>query len=1118
MTLFSGLVVPVINETTVYAEPNNATTQDVDVNEDITTSTTTGSSGSDGCKNSLGPLGWLVCPATGKIAEAVDWLYDKIEEFLVINPVEGEDGTPIYEIWKYCRGVTNIVFSIFLLVVIYSQITGYGISNYGIKKALPKLIVGAVLVNLSFLICTIAVDLSNIIGNSLRGIFVSVEESVMIGGTSGVTAASKISYASLYSSLAGGAALAIGAGVIAFETGAIWMLIPTILGAIVAVASGLITIALRQAVVALLIMISPLAFVSYILPNTESWFKKWKDLFKKMLVFYPMFSLLFGASQLAGFAIIASAKDGFGLLLGLAVQIFPLFFSWKLMTMSGTFLSDINAKLRGLAAKPLATNRAWADSHRALSKQRSLASTRPYTPSLRLMQFISNRRVARAAELSENEELAKNRGLAYRAQRNYRRNGTPTKLGERSYNNQALNGRYQEVILRNKDNMEKGLGQLEAVKQHSSTAQKIRLDKLDAKNVVAFDRLKAEQVRSEKIAYENAMGFHRRMEDAVNAHMDDKNKYTYNSKGERVINGKYKMHEIDDRASARARYTSMSEIMEGNTKDVHMVAANAAQSYDTQKKIIESKMGKYFELTPPTKDVEYRLKELTVLNGDELKNGKKAADSIDLILPGLRTLNQRGDTDLVKEQIDNILSKKIGGGIELGTHASQALASFLMFEVKDNDPFLRRFGKYINLETARAYNSNDRKVLDVTYDEYVKGYHDGEVVTKDNPTGRMFAKKGMKQLVEGTSLDNIERTALSNLDESLKQAYGYDKSQPTKSWDIDGWLTKRKEIQTAFEPAFLSASLKWLSGSEQINSGVKFWTGYEMKQKKDSTGNVIVDKYGDPEYTMTPVWEGEEFAGHRKKVKDYFQDRTMAFFKDQTTGQILGMRTDYRDSTMEHLLSQYLSADSDEELANERNMEYKKAEAEIQTRYGDLNKDEAEERRKADLKALKMELAGRQLRKILGETGKLKQIYRTRTSGTAINAKDWLRRWVNLDDEDALLKEKNYYDELLKSKKKHDGDVDSSDSVEAKGGIYSDSDREMFLNEMQNLKDRTMDDEKMVFFEETRGQLEDWFGENTTIVKKYEKYYKEDNPHADNLDLYKYVVELLEDMDNYPDA
>lgn len=394
------------------AEPNsNSNNNSVTVNGAANSnnvndqgSKTTGNS----CKDSLGALGWVVCPSTGKISEAVDWLYDKIEQFLVVSPISTEDGSPIYEIWKYCRGLTNIVFIIFLLVVIYSQLTGFGISNYGLKKVLPKLIVTAVLVNLSFLICSLAVDVSNIVGNSLRGVFTSVEETTLATSTSGM---GPVSLSSIFNALVTGGTLAIGAGAIAFEFGMIWMLIPIALGAIVAVVTGLITIALRQAVVALLIMISPLAMVAYMLPNTEQWFKKWKDLLTRMLVFYPMFSLLFGASSLAGFAIIMSAKDGFGLLLGVAVQLFPLFFAWKLMQMSGTFLSGINAKLRGLADKPLAGSRAWADSKRQISS----ANRREYgkTPMSHLRRFMDNRRALDAKQLENLQTIQKNRANVF---------------------------------------------------------------------------------------------------------------------------------------------------------------------------------------------------------------------------------------------------------------------------------------------------------------------------------------------------------------------------------------------------------------------------------------------------------------------------------------------------------------------------------------------------------------------------------------------------------------------------------------------------------------------------------------------------------------------------------
>lgn len=1068
-------------------QPNN------DNNDDGSDATSSSGSKTNVCKKSLGALGWIICPLINKTTEAVDWLYEKIESILTISPIEAKEGSPIYEIWKYCRSVTNIVFIIFLLVVIYSQITGLGINNYGIKKVLPKLIVMAILVNLSFLICTLAVDVSNIVGNGLRSVFTAVEQTAlanMAGANATTNGAMAVSMAETYTAFAGGTALAIGAGAVAltFDLGVIWMLIPTALGALAAVVTGLITIALRQAVVMLLVMISPLALVANILPNTEQLFQKWKKLLTRMLVFYPLFSLLFGASSLAGFAIIMSSRDGFGLLLGLAVQIFPLIFSWKMMQMSGTILGEINTRLRALTARPIAANRAWADSHRQLTNLKRLDNGR--MPSARLMQFLSNRKIAREEEMSELAESAKLRGQAYAARKNYRRNGLPSREGEEAYARQARNMRYMQETDRHKNNMNMGLGQLEVVKAKASKAQKVRLDRLDLANVEAADKLKVEKARGEKIEYENAKSFHKRMEDAMNVHFDDINR------------GKsdYKTHDIKDVASARARYTMAHQIMEGDLQGIHYAAASAAQGYDTQKKIVETKMQKYFDLTPPTKDVEYRLGELTA--------DANAISNVDSIISGLRVLNQRGDTDLVKKYMEQLLSHNV----QLGTHASQALASFLMFEVKDNDPWLRRFGKYINLETATVYNENKRKVMEVNYDEYIKGYHDGEPITAETPNGRMYAKKGMRQLSEGTSLDNIERTALSNLDDSIKKAYGYDSDHPEKKWDVSGWLKKREEIQTAFEPAFLSASLKWLSGSEQINSGVKFWTGYELKQKKDSNGNLIVDENDNPEYDLTPIWKRKEFAGHEDEVEAYYRRKTGDYFKDQTTGQILGMRTDYRDAAMEHMLETYLSG------SEERRSKYEEARAEIQSRYGDEEPAKAEKMRAKDLKALKMELAGRQVRKILGETGKLKQIYRTRTSGTAINAKDWLRKWVNLDNEEALREEMNYYDKKNNKNKKSEGAGADSDSADGNSRVYTEDDCERFLAEMQDLKDRIMDEETDAFFGDTMNQLADWFGDDTEIVKKYQHYYQQDRPYADNIELYGYLKELLGDLGNYPDA
>ena len=1130
----------------VYAEPvgktqevmeaedavQDETEDDVNVEESQETETTTNteinnasSISGKGCQDSLGALGWLVCPTTGKLAEAVDWLYERIEGVLVINPVEMKDGAPIFEIWKYMKGVTNVVFIGFLLVMVYSQITGLGITNYGLKKTLPKLIVAAILVNLSFIICSLAVDVSNIVGEGLRGIFTTVEETTMANMTvTGINTASEVEMASLET---GGVAALVVAGAVAVETGAIWMLIPTVLGAIVAVVVGLITIAMRQAVVALLIMISPLAMVAYILPNTEKWFKQWKDLLFKMLIFYPMFSLLFGASQLAGWAIIVSATDGFGLMLGVAVQIFPLFFSWSLMKMSGTFLSTINTKLSALAAKPLAVNRGWAESRRELSRQKYLASRNVYTPSLRLAQFLNDRKVMRDEETAEHASTVKMRGQAYAAKRNYRDKDMKyiSREGEEAYEAQYRRAEYQRIILRHQNNFNKGIGGM-----GTSLAQNMRLDNLDDETIKAFDTLKFEQARSEKIDYDNAMGFHKRMEDAMNAHFDSLN----------VGRNNYKRHEIANRAAAELRYADALKTMDGNALDTQYAAAFAAHAYDTQAKIVSTKFQKYFELTPPTKDVMYRLEEFSKYQNAlnqwiEAKNKGiaidpsfrvRATDNIDAIVSGLRVVNQRGDTDLVKSIIDDLMAKEYGG-VELGTHASQALASFLMFDVKDSDPFLRRFGKYINLETARMYDANERKERYVDFDEYIKGYHD-EYNPKTGKMEHFYAKKSMIKLLEGTSFDNIERTAMSNMDDSLKKAYGYDAEHKDKAWDRAGWLKKLKETMTAIEPQFLSANQKYLSGSEQMNSFVKFWTGYSIKPKKrknKDTGleEFLLDERGEQIFDISPIWNDKEFRGFEDELRSFYTKNVGDFYKDQTTAQVLNTRTDWRAPSFEHLCAMYLSDSTvgEEELAK-RNAEYGAEQAKIIAKYkGKTSSGDIVDRDK-ELQKLKESRASAQLIKILGESGKLKQIYRTRGGGTAINSKDWLRKLVHLDDEALLQQEVAYYDKLKReAKEKIKRDESSADSAEDAGSgtrIYDESFREECKAELYDMYDVMRDDTPAAFYGATMEAVRDWFGRDSLIEYEYKKYYEERGEISTVVDLSKYLDELLDDMSKYPDA
>ena len=429
---------------TTFATGNNP---DNSNNENNNGEENNNSENSETCYDQVGGIGWLICPGTSFLANVIDGAYDILENLIKVNPISMDDNSPIHVVWKYLRNITNIIFVIFFLVIIYSQITGIGINNYGIKRTLPRIIVAAILVNLSYIICILAVDVSNILGVGLRGIFESIQADAIANST--------ISEAAANTSVAGIVATILGVGTIGTIgaltiaggwTGLIWLLIPVILSGAIAIISAVVTMAARQALILLLIMISPLAFVAYLLPNTERWYKMWLNMFARMLFFYPMFSVLYGASQLAGLVIITSATNWLGVVLGIAVQVLPLFMSVPLMRMSGTILGRVDGLVRRAGAPIRGAAIRRSTEGRILAKQRQLASTNSYRPSTRLAQYLEQRRLNRKLDTDEAIEAGHKQRMANYNRSMYNRNGQLTRRGITRYQNIQRNIEADNVV------------------------------------------------------------------------------------------------------------------------------------------------------------------------------------------------------------------------------------------------------------------------------------------------------------------------------------------------------------------------------------------------------------------------------------------------------------------------------------------------------------------------------------------------------------------------------------------------------------------------------------------------------------------------------------------------
>lgn len=233
------------------------------------------------CKSTNGLIGWITCPLLTGLGDAITSLYeDVIADMLRLEPEllnRNGGGTPVFNAWSWFRNIANGLLVVVIIAMILSQISGFGITNYGIKKMLPRVIISAVLVNMSYIICQAAVDLSNIVGTNIGGFFdVALTDLSVSRG-----------------------AIALAVGLIAVTIFAVIMipaLMPPLIMGFLGILGGvlilIISLGLRQALVIVLVTVAPIAFICNILPNTQSIFKKWFDLLKGALIAYPIASIM----------------------------------------------------------------------------------------------------------------------------------------------------------------------------------------------------------------------------------------------------------------------------------------------------------------------------------------------------------------------------------------------------------------------------------------------------------------------------------------------------------------------------------------------------------------------------------------------------------------------------------------------------------------------------------------------------------------------------------------------------------------------------------------------------------------------------------------------------------
>lgn len=323
-------------------------------------------------------VGWIVCPIIRASTGVVVTLYNFMQaNFLNIKSDQlfsnSGKGQEAFKHWVTFRDIANIFFVIIIAIIIFSQVTGVGISNYGIKKMLPKIIIYAILVNISWYIVVIAIDISNIVGSTLfkwlsdngRWDFSSDAQTGQSPVEGILTGHAKIG-----ALIAAGvtAALVAGSTILLFLVSAAFAVVMTVF-----------ILMVREAAVIILVVTSPLAFVAGLLPNTEGIFKKWTKLMKNMLMIYPICSLMVGGALFVSNLLYSVSDDE---LLKTIYGVLPILSLFAIIAVIKTVLSFIDGltggNLRGAIDRmsgkinSVGQNSNWAKALREKEAKRSI--------------------------------------------------------------------------------------------------------------------------------------------------------------------------------------------------------------------------------------------------------------------------------------------------------------------------------------------------------------------------------------------------------------------------------------------------------------------------------------------------------------------------------------------------------------------------------------------------------------------------------------------------------------------------------------------------------------------------------------------------------------------------
>jgi hypothetical protein len=336
-------------------------------------------------------LTWILCPAVDLMSQIVNWidhlitnqLNVKTDAIFCTSGPNQDTCTAYYNAWQSFRDIALGLMAIAGLVLIISQALGLEILDaYTIRKTLPRLLVAALAITLSWPLMKFLIQLSDDLGFGVRHLiyapFSNLGDSVDLSFGSGITN-------QLFGALSSAGTIAlVPAWIVAGGPGALLAFLGT---AALAVGVAITVLILRQVAIILLMLLAPLALVAYILPNTQRVYRMWWESFSKALLMFPLIAAMIATGRV--FSAVAIHNGGIlNSIIGFAAYYAPYFMIPMTFRMAGSAVSAmgnfVNGRAQGgfdslrNARKEERGKRIKAAQHNALYRGSLIPFTRPF--------------------------------------------------------------------------------------------------------------------------------------------------------------------------------------------------------------------------------------------------------------------------------------------------------------------------------------------------------------------------------------------------------------------------------------------------------------------------------------------------------------------------------------------------------------------------------------------------------------------------------------------------------------------------------------------------------------------------------------------------------------------